>query len=658
MPLRCVLIVSLLLISIGSAAPPDAPPRAEPLVEALHAEMVQGLARRQIRAAFDRYQAYSSGRLDASAGDRTFSDKTGNCRLAWYDQLLRDQLDAPAEAERFSGELHAALGGEGPGLADALTLAAVKLDMQPNAVGPPRRGPGEGSAVAQLADAIAAASRAYAAALAPLTDSQRADLRQNIYALNTGQVTGSAAFTPDRAGGRRICDLLETLDRGALHAAAQALAPLTDRRFLAELARLQPGQRGSREGVQGELQDVVETPRGTILVGGPADNVYDLDAMPGVCAVVDLGGSDVYREGAVSATRPVLIVIDLAGDDRYVGVKPGIQGGAVCGVSMLLDAAGDDTYDAQDVAQGAALAGVGLLLDLAGNDSYRGLRRAQGSAMGGIAMLVDRAGDDAYHAALYAQGFGGPLGCGVLDDLAGADHYYAGGLYPDGYGDTPGYAGWSQGVGAGPRGTANGGIGLLLDGGGDDVYEADYFSHGGGYWFAVGIARDFGGNDQRLGSTRLAYDGQPRQEQVFLRWGIGWQAHYALGFVIDDAGDDTYGGNIVGLAFSWDIGLAALLDFDGNDHYQISGQGQGCEASLGIIFDVGGDDTYVGDATGAARADVSYHRTPDCGGNFGFAVDYGGHDTRAAEPQNDADLEVGWAGGFLIDRAAIPARGD
>ena len=47
---------------------------------------------------------------------------------------------------------------------------------------------------------------------------------------------------------------------------------------------------------------------------------------------------------------------------------------------------------------------------------------------------------------------------------------------------------------------------------------------------------------------------------------------------------------------------------------------------------------------------------PDCGGNFGFGIDYGGNDTRAAEPQNDADLEVGWAGGFLIDRAEVPAE--
>lgn len=648
------LVLSVLIVSVTYAQPAQVQPRAVVLVEALHAEMVQSLARRNVRPAFDQYQTYVSALLDASAGAKRFADKTGNCRLAWYDKLLRNQLDAPLEAERFSRHLHEALRGDHRGLARALDMVAVKLDMIPVAIDERPAAPDGQAALVQLEGAIGAARSAYEAALAPLSEEQRENLRRFIYAVNTGQVTGSAAFTPDRAGGRRICDLLEAMDRTALHTAAKALAPLTDVHFLAQLARLPARRSDQPAGVQGKLHAVVQTPLGTILIGGVGDNVYDLDTLDNVCAVVDLGGQDIYKEGVVSAARPVLVLIDLAGDDKYLGVKPGIQGAAVCGVSMLLDVGGDDIYDAQDVAQGATLAGVGLLIDFAGNDSYRGLRRAQGSAMGGIAILIDRAGNDAYHAALYAQGFGGPLGCGVLDDLDGADHYYAGGLYPDGYNDTPGYAGWSQGVGAGPRGTANGGVGVLLDGGGDDIYEADYFSHGGGYWFAVGIARDFAGNDQRLGSTRLAYDGSKRKEEVFLRWGIGWQAHYALGFVIDDQGNDTYGGNIVGLAFSWDIGLAALLDFAGNDQYQIAGQGQGHQAAMGIIFDADGDDHYVGSATGNAPASISYHPLPASGGNFAFGIDYGGHDTRAAEPHNDADLEVGSRHGFLIDRAQVP----
>ena len=188
--------------------------------------------------------------------------------------------------------------------------------------------------------------------------------------------------------------------------------------------------------------------------------------MANVSAVIDLGGDDTYVEGTVSIQRPVLVILDLGGNDTYRGSKPGIQGGAILGVSMLLDAAGNDTYQAKDVAQGSALGGAGILIDREGSDAYVGLRRVQGHALGGLGILLDRAGNDRYHAAMWAQGFGNPLGFGVLDDLSGDDHYFCGGLYYDSYEETPGYEGWGQGIGAGLRQVANGGIGVILDGGG------------------------------------------------------------------------------------------------------------------------------------------------------------------------------------------------
>ena len=64
-------------------------------------------------------------------------------------------------------------------------------------------------------------------------------------------------------------------------------------------------------------------PAGDIIIGGKGKNVYELDKMPGVCAVIDLGGDDEYREGTVSPDRPVLVVIDLAGNDTYIATKAG-----------------------------------------------------------------------------------------------------------------------------------------------------------------------------------------------------------------------------------------------------------------------------------------------------------------------------------------------
>ena len=79
-------------------------------------------------------------------------------------------------------------------------------------------------------------------------------------------------------------------------------------------------------------------------------------------------------------------------------------------------------------------------------------------------------------------------------------------------------------------------IGVILDGGGDDVYEFDYLAHGGGYWCGLGFARDFGGNDQRLGATRTTYSGGQRRERRFQRFGCGYGCHFALGFCFDAVG--------------------------------------------------------------------------------------------------------------------------
>ena len=621
--------------------------RSATLMQLLEAEMRAGLDRRVVRGDFDTYQAWTANRLDESAGDKTWSDKTGNCRLAWVDGLLRDQLNSPVEAERLSWRTHQSLHDEVHGLSRVLREVATRLDAEPYQ--PPPRGlfwPGHepGLLLSNTSDAI---HQAFERAMALIDAQQLQLLREKLYEVTTDNIKTKGAFTVDRDLGRQISDILERMNRTALHEAATHIAVLSDPRVLALLSRIEFD----------ETPAPIETSAGKIGIFGREPTIIDLNQMADYCMVVDLGGDDQYIGGATTADRPVMVIIDLGGNDTYKATQPGVQGGAMLGVSVVIDVEGDDTYDALDIAQGSCVGGVGMLIDMGGNDSYRARRRAQGSAFFGIAVLVDRNGGDRYHAALWAQGFGGTYGFGLLDDLHGDDHYYAGGLYKDAYDDTPGYAGWSQGVGAGPRAVANGGIGMLLDGDGDDVYECDYFSHGGGYWFAIGIARDFAGNDQRLGSTRLAWDGNQREEKVFLRWGIGWQAHYALGFTFDDAGDDTYGGDIVGLGFSWDIGVAGLFDFGGDDDYQVASvaQGQGAQAAMGILFDVGGDDTFAGSQLGTASPSISYHPLPQCGGNFGFGVNYEGDDTYGDKAQSDVYLEVASPRGFLIDRASVPS---
>ncbi len=627
-------------------------PLAPWLVEQMAKEINSGLKERGIEDRFAAFQKYAGEQLDSTAGQARTSEVTGNCRLKWYDHLMRNPLKAPVEAEQFTRELHKAFRGDAKGFDQAMMIAREKMDAgkrEPQKL-PEVKSPEQ--ALDVLKQSLTKAQTAYAAAIAPLSQEEIKYLRQQLYPVLTEQMTIGHTLW-DRSTGRYLCDVLEKMDRRALFDAADALVPLGDPQLLAQLAKIPEKGEVKVEGVSGTVLQAIDTPTGKIVIGGRGNNVYELDKMTGVCAVIDLGGDDVYREGTVSPQRPVLVVIDIAGNDHYEGAQPGIQGGAILGVSMLVDVAGDDVYDAKDIAQGSAVGGVGILIDFAGNDRYRGFRRVQGQALGGLGILLDKSGKDDYHAAMWAQGFGGPLGFGVLDDLEGDDHYYCGGQWRDSYyPETPGYECWGQGVGAGLRGVADGGIGVILDGRGNDVYEYDYFAQGGGYWLGMGFARDFGGNDQRIGSTRQEYDGSPRTQSVFGRFTCGFGCHYAIGFCFDDSGNDTYGGTIMGLGFSWDCSIGYLCDFSGNDHYQATGgltEGVGAQAGLGVLLDYCGDDVYDGSYQGYASPGISYHSLPYCGGNFSFLIDYGGNDTFGCSPDSYYD-QRGWAGGFLIHR--------
>jgi hypothetical protein len=200
----------------------------------------------------------------------------------------------------------------------------------------------------------------------------------------------------------------------------------------------------------------------------------------------------------------------------------------------------------------------------------------------------------------------------------------------------------------------------LLDDGGHDVYEFDYIAHGGGYWCGVGFARDFGGDNQYIGSTYKAYDGGPRSQPEFQRFGCGFGCHYSLGFCFDDSGNSYYRGTIMNQGFGWDCSVGVLCDFGGKNKYEAppsgnSAQGQGAQCSLGVLFDYGGHDTYIGYGQGFANPGINYHAQPECGGNFSFLVDYGDNNTYGCGAQNGTYIQRGSAGGFIIDRPAHAA---
>ena len=649
------LILELLLVTSAAAAVVPSGSGGPKLITELTTTLRSSIDERKLGPVYEALQAHIAKRLDDSAGPKHHFDTSANCRLRWIDTLLRNPLTVPAEAERFTRLLHTWAQDDERGLHRIVAGAADRLDV-PKSRRAWTKQQAEAAAskhgLERLTETLTALRAARGAAFSRVTPAEQTELAANLYTATTGTLRFGAVMEK-RQPARRMCDLLEKVDRAALTDAAHLLVSLTDPKLLGELAKEMPGT-AQLAGAEGRLSAVVDSPAGKILVGSAEANVYHLDQLTGVAAIVDHGGNDTYLEGALSAERSVLVTIDLAGNDTYRATQPGAQGGAVLGISLLVDRRGNDHYEADDVAQGASLAGVGVLVDMAGDDTYRAKRRVQGSAMAGIGILIDRGGKDAYRGALLAQGVGAPLGFGLLDDLTGDDTFYAGGLYADPYDDSPGYDAMSQGVGCGPRGVANGGVGVLLDGTGNDVYECDYFSHGGGYWFAAGFARDFAGNDQRVGATRTVFDGSKRTEPRFLRYGIGYGCHYAIGVVIDDAGNDLWGGDMAGLGFAWDLSFGGTFDFSGADHYTAVGgaaQGEAANCGVAVLFDAAGNDKYEGATQGLSQPPTEKSDLSVGTGDFSFVVDLAGNDTYGSKVTNGGVHQRGTVEGVVIDRA-------
>lgn len=381
------------------------------------------------------------------------------------------------------------------------------------------------------------------------------------------------------------------LDQGQQWATLLALFDLAETTVLAGNAAA-PSPAALRALVEGPIDGWVALAAGYVVLGGDGDNTY---RMEGLVAVVDRGGDDRYTWSEALAP-PLQFILDRAGDDRY-GAPRGGPGSGWLGVALLLDEAGDDRYESALGGCGTGLFGYGVLLDGAGNDVYDCAAWALGAAFHGAGLALDAgSGADRYTSAALAQGLGGPGGIGVLADLGGDDLYHATGVVPSVYGTPTVYAGFSQGVGYGLRPHAHGGLGALLDRAGDDRYEAGEFSQGGGYFHGVGLLDDGAGDDLHYGN----------------RYAQGFAAHQAAGLHRDRAGDDLYWSmTAAGQGAAWDESVALLVDDAGDDHYRAGTLSQGAAAhqSLGLLHDRTGDDRYDAgsDIAQGAADDNAYH---------------------------------------------------
>ncbi|MGD8475934.1 MAG: hypothetical protein PVI98_02215, partial [Burkholderiales bacterium] len=267
---------------------------------------------------------------------------------------------------------------------------------------------------------------------------------------------------------------------------------------------------------------------------------------------------------------------------------------------VFIDRAGNDHYESRLGGCGAGALGFGFLFDDDGSDTYHCAAWSVGSAIFGGGALVDQGRQtDVYLSEVFSQGVGGPRAMGILVDGGGDDLYRANGPIPSAY-QTPGsFMAFSQGVGTGIRPYGLGGVGLLFDYGGNDRYEGGEFAQGGGYLWGIGMLRDEAGHDLYYGT----------------RYAQGFAAHQAYGALTDLAGDDIYWGlSAATQGAAWDQSIAVLFDAQGDDLYRAHSLSQGAAAqqSRALLRDGAGNDRYwsfARDTQGAAGGN-RYHFDP------------------------------------------------
>lgn len=377
---------------------------------------------------------------------------------------------------------------------------------------------------------------------------------------------------------------------------------------------------------------VVRTSIGLIALGGPGPDIYD----DSYAVIIDVGGDDIYiatdTTKAAAADLPVCLIVDLSGDDTYIG-KDFSFGATVAGISILIDVAGNDTYRAGSFSLGCGLFGVGILHDLSGNDSYTSATNTQGCGIFGIGLLRDDAGSDTYIAQAQGQGFGATRGLGMLHDAQGNDRYLAASPFQDVLRYEDHQTTFTQGAALGYRPIASGGIGILVDGNGNDVYVCDIYGQGTAYWFGLGAVVDMAGSDRYQ-----AY-----------QYAQGSGVHLATGLVIDEAGDDIYVSHGVSQGCGHDYALGALVDLSGDDAFIVESLslGGGNANATSLFIDASGDDSYVAMNTSNTLGYSDFRRTQ---GMIGLFID-GSGDDRYGESSRNGTTTVKSTYGAFVDVA-------
>lgn len=296
---------------------------------------------------------------------------------------------------------------------------------------------------------------------------------------------------------------------------------------------------------------------------------------------------------------------------------------------LAIDADGEDWTYRKDVA---------LTIDVGGKDIYR-----------------NNAGGNNYLSKPNCEPHTDrPVGAGALIDFAGNDRYEDS-LDPK-----------KRRLGCAVNGGAfAGGVGILVDAEGDDIYRASVISANGGASGGLGMLVDVTGDDTFIGGAFAANGGSNGAAAGFLldgggddsysadAYGVNGGGYGGAGTLIDLAGSDSYAALGLGSNGGGYIGSGALFDLAGNDAYRALGYGAngGANVGTGFLFDGAGDDLFeTGNRQFPGRFGVNGGAWA---GGTGVLVDVSGDDSYVA-----ASLATNGGGGFNGSGLLVDGDGD
>lgn len=381
----------------------------------------------------------------------------------------------------------------------------------------------------------------------------------------------------------------------------------------------------SCENASGDILYYEKRESGDIIIGGAGETVYFGE----FALIIDLGGDDKYfhSAGGADTSLSVAYCFDLAGDDLYSSRKHHSFGAGYFGVGMLIDYQGNDTYLSESYTLGSGQFGVGLLWDKSGSDFYSGNGFLQASGVVGFGFLLDNNGNDTYQGNLYCQGFSSVGGFGYLEDSDGNDLYNTQAKYTDRLRYKDHSLTLSQGFSIGERPDYSGGIGMLHDLAGNDVYISDIYGQGSAYWFAIGALIDRNGND-----TYKSH-----------QYAQGAGIHIAVGTLLDEDGDDAYVSKGVSQGCGHDLAIGYLYDVKGDDSYSAYdlSQGAGSANGIGLLLDQFGKDGYLIKKSSNSQGYGNPRREY---GSIGMLIDIHGEDfySGEAEAENQFHTKSKW----------------